>query len=174
MINGSMEQRKILKRSMEHEKIPGARGKIKQEQGAQKNEKRARKKVQKEQGAKNRKEQVARGELPQQFIPIATVVMFFFASFATLMPWQISPKICQIQYSRLPRQHICFHGTGFMNVYLCCPPPGLPGNCDACQSTKSREVGTKTNPKTLSLPLIINRSQKYPISSYVSSGAYNL
>ncbi len=36
-----MEQGKILKRSMEQEKNPGARGKIKREQGAQKNEKRA-------------------------------------------------------------------------------------------------------------------------------------
>ena len=33
MIKRSMEQRKLLKRSMEQEKNPGARGKIKQEQG---------------------------------------------------------------------------------------------------------------------------------------------
>ena len=44
MIKRSMEQRKILKRSMGQEKIPGARGKIKKERGAHKNEKEARKK----------------------------------------------------------------------------------------------------------------------------------
>ena len=53
MIQRSMEQRKILKISMEQEKNPGARGKIKKEHGAQKTEKGARKKVEKEQGAKN-------------------------------------------------------------------------------------------------------------------------
>ena len=53
MIKRSMEQRKLLKRSMEQEKNPGARGKIKKEQGAQKNEKGAGKMVKKEQEAKN-------------------------------------------------------------------------------------------------------------------------
>ena len=43
MIKRSMEQRKILKWSMEDEKNPGARGRIKKEQGAQKNKKRAEK-----------------------------------------------------------------------------------------------------------------------------------
>ena len=37
MTRRSTEQRKILKRSMEQEKNPGTRGKIKKEQGAQKN-----------------------------------------------------------------------------------------------------------------------------------------
>ena len=52
MIKRSREQRKILKRSMEKEKNPGARGIIKKEHGAQRNEKGAEKMVKKEQGAK--------------------------------------------------------------------------------------------------------------------------
>ncbi len=52
MIKRSMEQRKILHRSMEQEKHPAAKGKIKKEQGAQKNEKEAGKRVKKEQGQK--------------------------------------------------------------------------------------------------------------------------
>ncbi len=48
-----MEQRKILKRGMEQGNNPGARGKLKKEQGAEKNKKRNREKVEK--GASGKK-----------------------------------------------------------------------------------------------------------------------
>ena len=48
-----MEQRKIVKWSMKQGKNPGARGKIKKEQGEQKNKKGAGEKVKKEQEAMN-------------------------------------------------------------------------------------------------------------------------
>ena len=54
---------RILKRSMEQEKHPRAKEKIKKEQGAQKNEKEAGTQVKKEQGAKNCKEQEAKRQI---------------------------------------------------------------------------------------------------------------
>ncbi len=51
-VKRSIQQRKIVKRSKERGKNPGARGNIKKEQGAQ-NGKGARKKVKKEQWAKD-------------------------------------------------------------------------------------------------------------------------
>ena len=58
-----MEERKILKRSIEQDKITGARGLNKKEQEAQENEKGAGKTVKREQWAKKLKEQGTRGRL---------------------------------------------------------------------------------------------------------------